>query len=558
MALASSPLSSPPSSSPVPKESHNPQTPRPYRPARELPFELANNINMYIEEALFAQAFTFLLSVTSNSASSLNPHSPVIIPPPPYLSVAATLVVHPLLTTRTNAREKWSQANLALQLLRLIHKTVGPMDAKFSTAFSFSKFDFKSSRHGGRRPDDVFEGDAEQLNTPYAGTESIWGRAEDFWSVVGWAFNCSCIPAPSIHAERWTHYQRYLSFMLDVLETDWTIHSSRNTADSSLICQYIAQAGSGNGSARRILRSIFANGEKTALNEFREIFRGELKEAPKEQDKIKKRQVDVNIEEDIYGDYLAQGSSDFSDHDDNSQTRPQKRLRARGSAARLRNSGINNNNNNNNNNTLPTSTTTTHPLGDPSSIRLRLRLLQLLSNVSHHLTTLPTVTHSFIDPTELYTQFVENIKPLPLHTFTSLILPVPTPTHPLTPTTHTTLSTYILQRLLSTSPPPLATTQHDLESAYLPHAATRHTVDANCRVSVLLEALLRLARAAGSLTRTAALERALEEGIAERTARCMDGRKGRRKGPEGDEEAWACLLESSRRMSAVVQSLNLP
>ncbi|KIX92832.1 uncharacterized protein Z520_11495 [Fonsecaea multimorphosa CBS 102226] len=583
----SSPLSSPPSQT-IPREVSTTQRDVQYRPAKGLPFELAQNVQTYFEEGLFTQAFSFLLSITGNSASPLVRLGPVTIPPPSQLALTATLVVHPTNTSRTDSREKWNQANAGLRLLRLVHTLVGPINADFTTAFSFRKFDFRFSRRSNHRLDDDDDGAGGEgdntagegdLNTPYARSQSLWARAEDFWQLVGWAFNCACHRGS--HAERWSHYQLLLEFLIDVLEEDWHLrNTSENTsADESLLWQYIELSAGGHARARRILRAIFADGSQRSLSEFREIFPHELKGPRQEDGKIKMREVDVNIDQDIYGDYSAQDDLDLFDAADDAADevastgtgasgRPSKRLRTRtrtpsltglkskSSAGSLR-SAYSADDGEDSPGTLSTSS-----LGGPSCLSLRLRLLKLLTHISSHYNLMSTSPTTFPDLEELYTLFVEFIRPLPLPVFAHIVLP--TPSNPLGPTSSTWLCEALLQRLLETSAPSIRShvllSGKKLEQEYLPFAASKNSVDANARVSILLESLTRCLARTGHLNKTESLARAARTGVEKRVGRMADlaEKKGGSKKKLGDEGlAWEWLVESGERITLLIDGLAL-
>lgn len=590
---ASSPLSSPPPSQSFSKEDSGSAQGTRYRQPIQLPFELAQHVQTYYEESLFSQAFNFLLSITGNTASSTNRRAPVMLPPTSHLALAATIAVHPSFTTRTHSREKWDQANAALRLLRLVHATVGPVNANFAAAFSFRKYDFRSSRHAGNSIE-YEDGDLSQdehastghdLNTPYGGSQALWIRAEDFWHVVGWTLNCACLAG--IHLSRWNSCSLLLEFMIDVLETDWDICKSEanSSPEESLIWQYIELAAGGHAKARRILRAIFADGSSRSTSEFRAIFSDELKE-PLADGKLKKREVDVDIEQDIYGDYMAGDDSDFSDDGDavnagtGSNCRPGKRMRTRtrtpssrrltpqSTSASLRNdhesgddSGVSN----------PAS-----KLADPTSLGFRLRLMRLLVQVSSHPTLTSTSPTTFPDLEDLLTLFVEFTKPLPLPVFAQIVLPsaalqcalplsdAPSSVqaHVLEPQTLTLFCESLLQRILENSSPSLRShvllSQSKLENEYLPFAAARNSVDANARISLLLEALTRCLHHLGVLKKTEALKDALSKGVEKRLGRVAelgDGKRSKKVQTEEQEIAWAWLVESGERMTKLVDGL---
>ena len=341
-AATSSPLSEPPSSDNALRATGNNLTPRSYRSVNELPFELAQHVQTYYEETLFTQAFDFLISLVSNSISSRDSSAPILLPGPPHLALAATVSLHPGFTTRTTEREKWNQANAANRLLRLILSTAGPVKANVCDAFRFTKYDGRISRlsGGGRYSDDEESADAA-FKTRYATTGSIFTRVDDFWSLIGWAFNCSCLP--DAHAARWAHYEIFLTFMLDLLETDWQLHFTANTTEESLIWQYIELASGGFGRARRIVRGVFADGSAKSLNEFREVFKNELKPPKDEALKYKSRTVKVDIDENEFGDYLAPNDSDVSENDTATpefRTSKRKRTPSRRTTSRTSNESL--------------------------------------------------------------------------------------------------------------------------------------------------------------------------------------------------------------------------
>ena len=572
-----SPLSSPPSTQPISREASAPQRENQFHPTRELPFELSQHVQTYLEEGLFTQAFKFLISITSNSCSSKDRSGPITTPPPSHLAVAATLAVHPVTSTRTIEREKWNQANAALRLLKLVNKLVGPVNANFNTAFSFRKFESRFSRRDNQWGDDD---DAEddnafgdnELNTTYARSHSLWNRAEDFWQLVGWAFNCASLPG--LHRARWKHYRLLLDFLIDVLGVDWSMRTNGDNQlpEESLLWQYIELSAGGHARQRRILRAIFADGSARSRGEFRGIFANELKHPKQEEEGIKKLEMQdhVNIDQDEYGDYLGQEDDDVSDrardNDDAMSTgsgRPAKRMRTRTRTAssgrvalRSSNSSLRSSYTDGEGDTTSSSSQT---LGDHSSISLRLRLLRLLTYVSSHETLTATSPTTFPDLEELFILFVEFIRPLSLPVFAQIVLP--SHSNPFDPTTLTNLCEAILQRTLEQSAPSsrslVLLSQAKLEEEYLPFAASKNSIDANARVSILLESLTRTLASVGVLKKSDLLSAAVEMGIDRRISKAADQtekKKGKKRQAE-DAVAWEWLVESGQRLGKVVKDL---
>jgi hypothetical protein len=472
------------------------------------------------------------------------------------------VAIHPHFTTRTTERNTWNQANSALRLLKLVHGLVGPIQANFSTAFVFRKFSTSTNhaRNDGSDNDGYHDAginpfDASNLNSKYMQRQSFWARANDFWSFAGWAFNCASLP--SIHGGRWKHYSVLLDFLVAVLETDWQLLTSENedSTEESLLWQYIELAQGGTARQRRILRAIFADGSTNSLREFKEIFHHELK-GPKRDQAVDQEREAVNIDHDEYGDYLVREESDASDEDvymdgTTAHGRPPKRLRThsrsrtssrvvtpRSSAGSLRSAYADGE---------ADSSSTSSTLGDATSVGLRLRLLTLLAKVSSHPTLLATSPTTFPDFDDLLTLYIEFIRPLSLHTFSRFILP--SPSNPVPVDLLTNICTTMLERTLEQSPE-LANedlTQKTLIEQYLPYGASKNSADANARVSICLESLVRCLTTTGILHHTNDLIDAVETGIENRTAKARDSKKS-------TAADMSFLSESSARLRTRIPS----
>jgi hypothetical protein len=156
---------------------------------------------------------------------------------------------------------------------------------------------------------------------------------------------------------------------------------------------------------------------------------------------------------------------------------------------------------------------------------------------------------------ELYTLFVESIRPLPLPAFQLIVLPSIFDTFSQNP--HITLCELLLQRMLESAAPNTREdtflTQRKMEEFYLPYAANKTTHVDNAKVSLLLESMLRHFSMAGSLQPKPALREALEAGI---TARSEKAASGPHKGSRNDDGvALAWLEESGERMRDIVNRL---
>lgn len=506
---------------------------------------------IYLEEGLYCQALNLLTTLLTTGSTSYNSLA-TYLPPPQYIALIATLAVHPSLTTRAKTLDRIQAANLALRYLRLLLKHAGPVNGNLNEAFSFSSLSLSSRRGGsGRRRTtgenaDLPADGSEGIDTELANAGSLWARAEDFWQVVGWCFNCSIL-----HKRRWERWSAWLKYMLEVLEADWDTreHGEGDASrEKSLIMKYINSGTTTVGGQRRMLRAIFADGGTKPVAEFNEIWKNETKELKKDTD-IKKAEKKIDIEANDYGDYMDDENDDDDDDlqdspDEASSSPPEQTTPPQPQQA--------------------TTPNVASSLGGMDALTLRLRLLSLLSKVS---AVLPT---HFTDPTTLYDDFLTHFRALPLPAFFLALSP------PLlrafTPAAASSLVQYILRSLIAAAAPlPLNDdiSQDILERSYLPFAANNagSLNDNNARVSLCVETLLRLVDFHIGLAWTPGLQEAAEEGVRARRSGSSGGggkakkmkkgqttKRGRMDadpdGGCGDEGMW--LAASAERIMGVV------
>ncbi|EAW10754.1 uncharacterized protein ACLA_052270 [Aspergillus clavatus NRRL 1] len=541
-----------------------------YRPVKPIPYELVQHCSIFLEEKLYTQALNLLLNILSPGAVS---STPIYVPSPQLLAVAATFLVHPSTTTRARTAEEEEAPNAALRLLRLTNTLVGPTSAKLTVAFSFTHFE--SSRQGRRRHveaegsahGEVSPDDTKPLNIDLGQSASVWSRAEDFWHVVGWAFNCSIL-----HPERWARWQIWLEFMCEVLEDDWNERErqSASAADDmecrrilqgSLISRYIVDGSAGHGRNRRILRAIFADGGSAAVNEFREVFHKELKQLKREtNDNVKKREVEVNIDEGQYGDYLSKGE-DESDATDSPVTATATAKRPTRQSKRTRRANTRSTNAKDTATLAPDTAMTDSPsavqahvgvslLGGLQSLALRQRLLHLLSAVAK------ASPDAFTTLDELYHLFVENIRHLPLPIFQAFVSPFVLPHF--SAAAQTTLCEFLLFRMRETAAPETDEEYLDqtkLETCFLPYAASTPSIVDNAKISITLEALLLLLAESDMLTVTPALKEAVQLGIMARAEKAQIETRKNHSSRKMEDVEWCWLLESGERLMFLVDEL---
>lgn len=208
----------------------------------------------------------------------------------------------------------------SLVYLRSLLSLVGPLNARFDDAFRFasgSRYSRGTTPRSDSELDDDDHDDDRHGNTPLAskyGKDGIWARGQDFFGVVGWAFNCSVL-----YPNRWRYWREWLEFMLDVLEAD--LHE-RHRLDvesggddgqddpqplllqKSILATYIAQrTGRNAGGLKWIMKAIFADGSNNANSLFQEVWHKEHKGLSKNALNKRKRAT-VNIEKGDFGGWL--------------------------------------------------------------------------------------------------------------------------------------------------------------------------------------------------------------------------------------------------------------
>lgn len=345
------------------------------------------------------------------------------------------------------------------------------------------------------------------------------------------------------------------------------MEDDRAVLRESLIFRYIVTGTVGFGRNRRILRSIFADGGPTSASEFREVFSKELK--PLKRDKAakntKKREVEVNIDKDEYGDYLSRG--DATDDEENtatdtnkdpsrpasptSKTRWLKRTR-RGTRNAADPPGDMN---------AAESTGDTQRvafaqhvsvsnLGGHNSLTLRQRLLNILSFVSEQL------PNDFIPLNDLYHMFVENIRPLPLPIFQAIVSPYVLPGF--CPATQSTLCEKLIWEMIESAAPgseELYLTQAKLEQCFLPFGAATPSAADNAKISILLESMVILLANDNTLSLSPSLREALMQGIQVRADKAQEEIRRNQNSRKMEPLEWSWLLESGERLILLLEEV---
>ncbi|KAI1373348.1 hypothetical protein F4677DRAFT_219848 [Hypoxylon crocopeplum] len=516
---------------------------KPFTKASQLPPELKQHCQIYLEENLYLITLNLLNSLLSSSRHGLDDTS--YCPPPSQLSLLNSAIVHPRFTTRPR-EDGWSEVSAeSLVYLRSLLSRLGPMNGRFREAFRF----ISSSRHGtpesfsGDDPDYGYDDDGDstyaQMKRGYH-KDGLWRRGQDFFHVVGWAFNCSVL-----YPNRWRHWRNWLQFMFDLLEQD-LIERHKMDMESgepespmlreSILAGYIGQrSGRSAGGLKWIMDAMFADGSVTASSRFPEIWVKEHKENPKSAAKKRKREA-VNIEKGNFGGWL-DDESVYSSQASEPPT-PQKRR------------------------------TNSGELGDPDfqalepayveSIPLRQRLFSLLSYLCHYLPRPP------LDLSDLYQIFETTVKSQPLPIFTAFVNNHMSILKPESQVSTLQGILLLLMPASALSPAKVDRAWQDadgitaeiLERCFLPYPANTIAVEDNAKVSVLLENLLQIMWTDGSEQLDEGLRTAAEKGIAARETKVKKKKtaaRGRMNAEDPDVEARAVLEMSGQRLLTLIE-----
>ncbi|KAI6906058.1 hypothetical protein KC318_g2178 [Hortaea werneckii] len=532
--------------------------------AEEIPAALLSELLVKLEEGLYPNAFAQLSSLL-NSGNYSAASFPARVPPHQIIALAATLSVHPRLTTRARDGETMKNADSALDFLRAVEKDCGAGAAGLGLGQSLAFASAGGERavrgqrqRGGRRgvgkPSEMSEHSAEdgfKLRNMYSDKDSIWTNAEDFWHVLGWAFNCSIL-----HQTRWKRYLLLLDWMLNALSTDLEYNGKHGTADQSILAKYLSSVGEGRNNKRRVMRAILADGGTRSTGEFPEIWKNETKPPKrKAEDEVaqmdKKKKLDLEAGE--FGDYYNDSDSDLESP-------------ATGFLPRSRSAM-----------TLPSVKGSRNPLGDEQrsqstagvsstlasfggfdSLNLRRKTLALLVRLSQ----LSPAT--FLDTEDLFDLFTEFLRPLPLPVFQQLVITGSSPfpkdentTRGLGVNEQSSLDQMLLRPLLASAAPAYhddCLTQDDFETHFAPFAANTHSAIDNAKVALLLEDLLRLLWRSENLEWGEDLQTVVERGIeARREKVAFDGRRKKSQRAKEDEEAVAMIKKCGERMLVVLE-----
>lgn len=546
-----------PSSAPTSSQLEPPKPPPSYRNVQPLPAQLLDHCTVCLEEQLFSQAIPLLSSAITAGNGTLKP---AYVPPAPHLSLLATLVVHPSMTTRTTSNEKQTAADDALRYLRHVNTLTPADESGLTKALQFrdansSRSKRARTRHSGDISSDDENEDPGRIRSTYAQKDSLFANAEDFWAVVGWAFNCSVA-----HKNRWDRWRLWLEFVLDVLEDDLDSRHRQarespqdrdEVLSKSLLAHYLAPfVDQGRNPKRRIMRAILADGTQPSMNLFLSVFTNEtLPPKVKEDTKLgAKRSLDLD-----QGDF-----GDYFDSDSDSNTTPGPQQKSGRTSTRHSSTNLSRPDSPASPSTPQPPTILSTPLsshGGSESVHLRLRLLALL-------TTLSSLSPSlFLDPEDLFDIYTEFLRPLPLPIFSFFILPTASGarTRTIDANSLASLIQMLLRPLLSSAAPVSnanSLTAESFATHFAPFAANVSSVGENAKVGICVEALLRLLWTEGVLGNAdeevrRAVKAAVHEGVQVREEKASGD--GRRKSAGKSAEEWRVLVAGGERMRSLLE-----
>lgn len=461
--------------------------------------------------------------------------------------------MHPAYTNRADKASS-EVATLALSYLRSLLTVAGPVNANLRAAFQFYSTPRYHRRRSGYDSDDGLSDDAstderdrdrDRITGSLANAHSVWSRGQDFWSTIGWAFNCS-----ALHPQRWRYWKVWVEFMLDVLEEDWAERErldmeahddtkgggSTSTApttmrEQSILLMYMEQRNGPQGGFKAIMKALFADGGSLSTSSFHEVFEKEPRARRQDEATMKKRKREdkVDVENDRFGDYLDDDIFSSGASEPPTPEKPRRR---------------------------PKTTAVAFAAGLTESVPLRLRLFKLLSAATF---TLRKAT----DVDRLYDAYASSLKVLPLDMFA---LFTAQRRNPMAAALHVTVLKVLFRLLLPSSykDPYRVDREGEMEGrlstamlvhCYVAHPANTIGIEDNAKLSLVVEAALQLLWAEGMLEYSAALDGAVRRGIEARQHKIRRKRTGRANLDPDDVQAMEVLDASGNRLELLLDAI---
>ncbi|KAI5374337.1 hypothetical protein AA0117_g9235 [Alternaria alternata] len=513
-----------------------------HRPTKQASYELANHAKAYLEGGQYASGYDFLHSLLAAGTSISTPAKPYIgfLAPPAYIAFASSTVVDPKFTTKAQSQDAVKGSNAALRYLQCVRTTIdGPAYPTIKKAFTFP--DERNRRRAPAKRTDASSspepaGDIERIAGEAANQKSLWYRADDFWHIVGWSFNCAII-----HKKRWSRWKLWLANMLDFLEADWHVCVKQSklldgTIDSaalqqSLVWHYIIGhegAPMSRSRRRRMVKAILATATSESLKEYPEIWDKETVELRRKKGECQPVR-DIDFETGELADYGSDEDMQDAPEDSDSESTDGIVVDTSGQAARNTREAI-------------------EHLGGQDAIELRQRLIALLVRVAE---ALPA---HFTPLFDLCDTILEDFSALPTVIFQVLLSTMKLP-HKI----RLAFTVNLLHPLITGKPPNYfirQPTQEDFEEILLPLRGTTKSFAANAKISLILEQVVLRTMEQQLLKPTDALREAMESGIDARNKVFGTG-KGKRGNAEEENIAKKLLHTSSERLLGLLEVLEM-
>lgn len=497
--------------------------------------------------------------------------NPALIMPPIQIAFVGNLLIHPKHTSRPETLERREVASLALTYLETLLETAGPVNANLAAAFQFNQNYSPRPRRKNANPyddnysddfgDDGSDDENGRIVSRLGNEESIWNCGHDFWSVVGWAFNCA-----AVHPQRWRWWRVWLDLMLRVMEEDWVVRVQKDEAANrrqakesefefdasyeSLLATYFTQLTGRTNGMKWVIKALFADGQQPSMMLFKEVFPAETRDMARGRKK-RKRGAELDLENFQYGDY--------GDTDDELEDSPAPGEEFQSPNRPVRGSRINTEQEPDQFEHYEENKEALHAL-----VPFRLRLMALLSRLAYAMPKL------FASLEDLHEQFALAMRALPVPLFAAMLDSVSNPMRSLLdPTSEPAVETesyvVLLKELLVLYLPPKfldparvdaqadregRVTQAMAERCFVSHAADGASAEDNAKLSVIVESLLVYLFEKGELAGSRALREAVTAGVA---ARQKKAKVRRRRGAENENDVLAKkTLDSSGRMIMMV------
>ncbi|KAI2486685.1 hypothetical protein Ptr902_00818 [Pyrenophora tritici-repentis] len=505
------------------------------RPTKETSYELTNHAKAYLEGGQYVSGYDFLYSLLAVGTSISTPAQPYMgcLAPPAYIAFASSLIADPKFTTKAESQDEQKGPNSALRYLQCVCATIdGPAYPTIREAFAFPEERTRRRAPGYRgagihSPGD--NSDVDRIVGEAANEKSLWYLADDFWHIVGWAFNCSVA-----HKKRWSRWKLWLSSMLEFIDADWQVCVRQSKTEDgnddavlqqSLLWYYVVgdeSVPTNRTRRRRIVKAILATATPESLKEYPEIWQRETAEHKKKNDNKRVGKVSFETGEtaDYNSDEEMQDAPDVDDGEGASDTPLDD-------------------------DEMENIHEAVEQLGGHDAIELRHRLIAILAQIAQAL------PKHFTPLFDLCDNLLEDFNALPTITFQVLLSTMKMPD-----TVQIAFLANLLNPMITGKPPNLflvEPTQEHFEEKLLSLKATTQSFATNAKISLILEQMVMHMMSRDALVPTPPLRKAMETGI-----KARESVHGIKRGNAGEEEQANVLMQAcSERLLGLMEILEM-